>query len=119
MKCRPFGRTGEMASAIGMGGWHLALKHVTEHLAVRIVRSAVDRGITFPDNCWHYNDGASEERMDEALKGSYRDKVFLMTKIDGRSRKEATRQLDESLRRLKVDMIDFLQHSTSCSIRRS
>jgi aryl-alcohol dehydrogenase-like predicted oxidoreductase len=110
MQYRPFGRTGEMVSAIGLGGWHLALKHVGEDLAIRITRTAVDRGINFLDNCWDYNDGASEERMGKALMGGYRDKVFLMTKIDGRSRKEATRQLDESLLRLKVDMIDLVQH---------
>src|SRR5947209_639143 len=110
MQYRPFGRTGERVSAIGLGGWHLGLKHVSEDLALRIVRSAVDRGVTFLDNCWDYNDGASEERMGTALQGGYRDKVFLMTKIDGRSKKEATRQLDESLRRLKVDTIDLVQH---------
>jgi aryl-alcohol dehydrogenase-like predicted oxidoreductase len=110
MQYRPFGRTGEMVSAIGLGGWHLGLKHVSEELAVRIVRSAVDRGITFLDNSWDYNSGASEERMGTALKGGYRDKIFLMTKIDGRSKKEANRQLDESLRRLKTEMIDLVQH---------
>jgi aryl-alcohol dehydrogenase-like predicted oxidoreductase len=77
---------------------------------VRLVRTAVDRGITFMDNCWDYNDGASELRMGKALRDGYRDKVFLMTKIDGRSRSEAARQLDESLRRLQVDHIDLVQH---------
>src|SRR5205085_1588005 len=69
-----------------------------------------DRGINFMDNCWDYNDGASEIRMGRALKDGYRDKVFLMTKIDGRSRKAAARQLDESLRRMQVDHIDLMQH---------
>ena len=107
---RVLGHTGEKVSAIGVGGWHLALKHVTESLALRIVRAAVDGGINFLDNCWDYNDGASEVRMGKALRDGYRDKVFLMTKIDGRSKKEATRQLDESLRRMKVDCIDLVQH---------
>jgi predicted aldo/keto reductase-like oxidoreductase len=110
MQYRTLGRTGERVSAIGLGGWHIGLNHVDEQLAVRIVRTAIDRGITFLDNCWDYNDGASEERMGTALRGGYRDKVFLMTKIDGRSKKEATKQLDESLRRMKVDMIDLVQH---------
>jgi len=79
-------------------------------LAVKLVRSAIDRGMTFMDNCWDYNEGASETRMGKALSDGYRDKVFLMTKIDGRTKKEATRQLDESLKRLKVDMIDLVQH---------
>src|SRR5690349_22615623 len=107
---RVLGSTGERVSCIGLGGWHLGLKHVDEALALRIVRSAVDRGITFMDNSWDYNDGASEKRMGKALRDGYRDKVFLMTKIDGRSKKEATRQLDESLRRLQTDRIDLVQH---------
>jgi predicted aldo/keto reductase-like oxidoreductase len=86
------------------------LKHVDEQLANRIVRTAIDRGITFMDNCWDYNGGVSEIRMGKALRDGYRDKVFLMTKIDGRSKKEATRQLDESLQRLQVDCIDLVQH---------
>jgi aryl-alcohol dehydrogenase-like predicted oxidoreductase len=107
---RELGSTGETVSAIGLGGWHLALKYVDEALAVKLVRSAIDRGITFMDNCWDYNEGASEIRMGKALRDGYRDKVFLMTKIDGRSKKEAARQLDESLKRMKVDMIDLVQH---------
>ena len=107
---RTLGRTGERVSAIGLGGWHLALSHVSESLSLRLVRGAIDRGITFMDNSWDYNDGASEERMGKALRDGYREKAFLMTKIDGRSRKEATRQLDESLRRLQTDHIDLVQH---------
>ena len=110
MLYRTLGITGEEVSAIGLGGWHLGLSFVDEALSVRIVRSAVDRGITFMDNSWDYNDGASEKRMGKALRDGYRDKVFLMTKIDGRSKKEATRQLDESLRRLQTDRIDLVQH---------
>ncbi|HJX89977.1 MAG TPA: aldo/keto reductase [Pyrinomonadaceae bacterium] len=107
---RNLGSTGLQVSAIGVGGWHLSLKHVDAPLSVRIVRSAIDRGITFMDNCWDYNEGVSETRMGKALSDGYREKVFLMTKIDGRSKKEATRQLNESLKRLKVDMIDMVQH---------
>lgn len=107
---RELGSTSVKVSAIGLGGWHLALKHVDEQLSFRIVRSAIDRGMTFMDNCWDYNEGASEIRMGKALRDGYRDKVFLMTKIDGRSKQEASRQLDESLKRLEVDMIDLVQH---------
>jgi aryl-alcohol dehydrogenase-like predicted oxidoreductase len=110
MLYRTLGSTGEEVSAIGLGGWHLALKHVDEALSFRIVREAIDGGINFMDNCWDYNDGKSETRMGKALKDGYRDKVFLMTKIDGRSKKEAARQLDESLKRLEVDSIDLVQH---------
>src|SRR5436853_5200169 len=107
---RTLGSTGEKVSAIGVGGWHLGLKKVDEQLAIRIVRSAIDRGINFQDNCWDYNDGASELRVGKALRDGYRDRAFVMTKIDGRSIKEAARQLDESLRRLGVDYIDLVQH---------
>ena len=110
MPYRTLGRTGERVSAIGLGGWHLAFGSITEQLSIRIVRDAIDRGITFMDNSWDYNDGASETRMGKALRDGYRERVFLMTKIDGRSKAEAARQLDESLRRLQVDCIDLVQH---------
>ncbi|MGI9068984.1 MAG: aldo/keto reductase [Pyrinomonadaceae bacterium] len=107
---RTLGSTEEKVSAIGVGGWHLGLKHVDGQLAIRIVRSAIDQGINFLDNCWDYNEGASELRMGEALRDGYRRQAFVMTKIDGRSKKEAAKQLDESLRRLRVDYIDLVQH---------
>jgi aryl-alcohol dehydrogenase-like predicted oxidoreductase len=83
---------------------------VDEQLSHRIVRRAIDEGITFLDNSWDYNEGASEIRVGKALRDGYRNKVFLMTKIDGRSKREASRQLDESLRRLQTDHIDLVQH---------
>src|SRR5437773_5707346 len=107
---RTLGSTGEKVSAIGVGGWHLGIPHVDEKLSRRIVRTAIDRGINFMDNCWDYNDGESERRMGQALGDGYRARVFLMTKIDGRSKQEAAKQLDESLRRLRVDHIDLVQH---------
>src|SRR5437899_10292913 len=110
MPYRVLGGTGERVSAIGVGGWHLGLTNVNEQLSLRIVRTAIDRGINFMDNSWDYNDGASEVRMGKALRDGYRDKVFLMTKIDGRSKNEATRQLEESLRRLQAACIDLVQH---------
>jgi aryl-alcohol dehydrogenase-like predicted oxidoreductase len=110
MLYRTLGRTGEKVSAIGIGGWHLGLNQVDEQTAIRIVRSAIDGGINFLDNSWDYNDGISEIRMGKALRDGYRRKAFLMTKIDGRSKKEAARQLDESLQRLQVDCIDLVQH---------
>jgi aryl-alcohol dehydrogenase-like predicted oxidoreductase len=107
---RKLGRTGESVSAIGLGGWHLGFRQLDERLSIRIVREAIDRGITFMDNSWDYFEGASEIRMGRALRDGYRQKVFLMTKVDGRSKVEARRQLDESLRRLGCDCIDLVQH---------
>lgn len=110
MPYRELGSTGEQVSAIGLGGWHLGFSALDEKLAIRIMRTAIDGGINFLDNSWDYNEGASETRMGKALRDGYRGRAFLMTKIDGRSRQEATRQLEESLRRLETDCIDLVQH---------
>src|SRR5881394_415461 len=107
---RPLGSTGEHVSCIGVGGAHLGKKEVDEKLAIRIVRTAIDEGITFLDNSWDYHKGASERRMGKALKDGYRDRAFVMTKVDGRSAKAAAEQLEESLKRLRVDCIDLVQH---------
>ncbi|HMJ65020.1 MAG TPA: aldo/keto reductase [Candidatus Binatia bacterium] len=109
MLYRTLGRSGEKVSAIGLGGYHIGMPPA-EQEGIRIIRSAIDRGITFMDNSWDYHDGASEIRMGKALRDSYRDKVFLMTKIDGRTKKSAAQQLDQCLRRLQTDRIDLLQH---------
>src|ERR1700691_3533375 len=106
---RKLGRTGERVSAIGLGGFHLGFARDVDE-AVRIVRSAVDRGINFLDNCWDYHDGESERRMGAALRDGYRDQVFLMTKFDGRTRKATARQIDESLERLETDHLDLIQY---------
>ena len=104
---RHLGRTGEVVSLVGIGGYHLG--RPTEDVAIRIIRTALDSGINFLDNCWDYNGGVSEERMGKALRGGYRNKAFLMTKIDGQTKATATRQLEESLRRLETDHVDLLQ----------
>ncbi len=110
MQYRTLGKTGEKVSAIGLGGWHIGLPAVSENDGIRIIRSAIDRGINFMDNSWDYNSGLSELRMGKALKDGYRDRVFLMTKIDGRSKKEAANQIEQSLLRMQVDCIDLVQH---------
>jgi uncharacterized protein len=106
---RTLGRTGEKISMVGIGGYHLGAPSVEEQEAIRIVRTALDNGVNFLDNCWDYNNGVSEERMGKALRDGYRKKAFVMTKIDGRTKAAATQQLEESLRRLQTDHIDLLQ----------
>jgi predicted aldo/keto reductase-like oxidoreductase len=106
---RKLGRADAMVSIIGVGGYHLGLSDVTEQDAISIVRTALDQGINFLDNCWDYNDGVSEERMGKALEGGYREKAFLMTKIDGRTGPAARQQLEQSLTRLKTDHLDLIQ----------
>ena len=111
MLYRRFGRSGEMISAIGLGGFHLGKNAVSDDEATRLVHQAVDRGITFVDNCWDYNQGRSELRVGVALdQGGYRDRVFLMSKMDGRTKQEAARQIDTSLKRMRTDRIDLVQH---------
>jgi predicted aldo/keto reductase-like oxidoreductase len=105
---RVLGRTGERVSLIGLGGSHIGTQ-TTVAESVRIVRTAIDHGITFMDNCWDYNNGQSEIRMGKALRDGYREKVFLMTKIDGRTKVMAAKQIDESLRRLQTDHVDLMQ----------
>ncbi len=105
---RMLGSTGERVSAIGMGGFHMS-KPKTDEEAVQLIRSAIDRGITFLDNCWDYADGLSEIRAGKALKDGYRKKVFLMSKIDGRDKKTAAKQIDESLLRFGTDHVDLMQ----------
>jgi len=105
---RQLGRTGQKVSAIGLGGYHIG--NPPEAEGIRLIRTAIDRGITFMDNSWDYHDGDSERRMGKALRDGYRDKVFLMTKVDGRSSKVAAKQIDESLQRLQTDHLDLLQH---------
>jgi uncharacterized protein len=106
---RPLGRTGVDVSALGLGGYHIgSIK--SEREAIRLVHAAIDAGITFMDNAWEYHDGRSEVVMGKAI-ADRRDDVFLMTKVctHGRGRKEAMKQLEQSLRRLKTDVIDLWQ----------
>ena len=108
MPRRDLGRTGEKISAIGLGGFHIGVPRDDQE-GVRLIRKAIDRGINFMDNCWDYHNGGSEERMGRALRDGYRQRVFLMTKIDGRTRAAAAKQIDESLRRLQTDHVDLMQ----------
>ncbi|WP_237479730.1 aldo/keto reductase [Lichenibacterium dinghuense] len=110
MLYRKLGTTGETVSAIGLGGSHIGKPKLSEADSVKLMHEAIDRGITFMDNSWDYNEGQSELRMGKALsEGGYRDKVFLMTKIDGRTKEAAASQLDDSLKRLRTDHVDLVQ----------
>ena len=105
---RTLGHTGEKISVLGLGGYHIGIQK-DEAESIRIIRTAIDNGINFMDNCWDYNNGVSEIRMGKALRDGYRNKVFLMTKIDAQTKTEATKQIEESIRRLQVNTIDLLQ----------
>jgi predicted aldo/keto reductase-like oxidoreductase len=105
---RTLGNTGEKVSSVGLGGYHIGMQS-DEQESIRIIRTALDEGINFLDNCWDYNGGTSEIRMGKALQDGYRQKAFLMTKIDSHTKQGATAQIAESLRRLQTDHIDLLQ----------
>jgi len=108
MPYRTMGRSGEKVSLVGLGGYHLG-KQSDEQESIRIIRTALDSGVNFLDNCWDYNGGVSEIRMGKALRDGYRQKAFLMTKIDGRTKQAAALQIDESLSRLQTDHVDLMQ----------
>ena len=108
MQYRELGRTGEKVSVIGLGGYHIGKQDEPAESA-GLIRSAIDHGITFMDNCWDYNGGISEVRMGQALRDGYRSKVFLMTKMDGRTKEAYNLQLEQSLGRLQTDVIDLVQ----------
>jgi predicted aldo/keto reductase-like oxidoreductase len=106
---RTLGHTGEKVSIVGIGGYHLGRPGVSVEESIRIVRTGLDQGINFLDNCWDYNGGESEIRMGQALRDGYRQKAFLMTKIDGRDRATAAKQINESLKHLQTEHVDLLQ----------
>src|SRR3954470_17335012 len=106
---RTLGKTGEKVSAIGLGGSHIGRPR-EEQEAIKIIRSAIDRGINFMDNCWDYANGKCEQWMGNGLRDGYRKKVFLMTKFDGRTKAATAKQIDESLQRLQTDVIDLMQY---------
>jgi aryl-alcohol dehydrogenase-like predicted oxidoreductase len=109
MPYRMLGRTGEEVSLIGMGGFHIG-KPDSDAEGIKLIHTGIDRGINFMDNCWDYNDGNSEVRMGKALaENGYRGKVFLMTKLDGRTKASAESQLNQSLTRLQTDHLDLVQ----------
>ena len=109
MLYRTLGSTGEQVSLVGLGGFHIG-KQAEEEESISIIHAAIDRGINFMDNSWDYNEGKSEVRMGKALaQNGYRQKVFLMTKNDGRTKDEYNKQLNDSLTRLQTDHIDLVQ----------
>src|SRR5438876_4241207 len=109
MRYRPLGRSGEEVSLVGLGGHHIG-RQTEEKESITIIRTAIDSGINFMDNSWDYHDGGSEVRMGKALQDGYRQRVFLMTKIDGRTKKAAPEQLDDSLKRLQPDVVRLVRH---------
>lgn len=109
MPYRALGTMGEQVSLLCVGGYHIGVSRLSDKESIAIMRHAMDEGVNFLDNAWHYHEGRSEVRMGKALKDGYRDKAFLMTKHHGREAKTAQAHLEESLRRMQVDVIDLWQ----------
>lgn len=105
---RPFGSTGVNVSILGLGGHHAGRGRDAD-ASVRLIRKAIDMGVTFLDNAWEYHDGRAEEYMGRALGDGYRARAFLMTKHHGRDKQTAMQHLEDSLRRLRTDVIDLWQ----------
>jgi aryl-alcohol dehydrogenase-like predicted oxidoreductase len=108
MQYRILGRTGAKVSIIGIGGYHIGQPRDPDY-GIKIIRTAIDNGVTFMDNSWDYHLGESERRMGLALRDGYRQKVFLMTKVDGRKQATVEWQFAECLKRLQTDYVDLLQ----------
>jgi aryl-alcohol dehydrogenase-like predicted oxidoreductase len=109
IQTRPLGKTGVRVSMLGLGGHHAA-RPKEEAESLRIIHKAIDEGITFMDNAWEYHNGRAEEVMGKALAmDGKRKKVFLMTKVCDRDYAGAMKQLEDSLARLKTDVIDLWQ----------
>jgi len=85
MKYRKFGSTGFKVSALGLGCMRLPTKklmplQVDMPKSIKLIKSAVDKGINYLDTAWVYHFGASEKIVGMALQGGYREKVHLVTK---------------------------------------
>lgn len=104
MKYRTLGQTGLTISEVGFGC--IPIIRLSTDEAVRVLRHALDQGITFYDTANAYND--SEHKLGVAF-GDCRDKVILATKTMKRDGKSATEQLENSLRMMRTDYIDLYQ----------
>ena len=112
MPLRPFGKTGEQVSLLGLGGAHIGFDKLGHDDSIKLMHRAFDAGITFLDNAWEYNAGISEVRMGLAIDTwGRRDDLFVMTKdcAHDRNAQNSIVKLEQSLRRLRVDYLDLWQ----------
>ena len=101
------GKSGLMVSRFCLGGFHMAKNG--EANAVKIIRRAIDLGVVFLDSAHKYHNGISDEFYGKALDPSLRKKVLLMSKAQLRTKDEAMKQLEETLKRMNTDYLDLWQ----------
>jgi predicted aldo/keto reductase-like oxidoreductase len=121
MLYRKFGKTNEMVSVLGFGCMRLPLigddpTNIDEDKAIKMVRYAIDNGVNYVDTAYPYHGtgfmqgGASEPFVAKALKDGYRERVKLATKLPSwliKTRADMDKYLNEQLKRLETDSIDF------------
>jgi len=105
MEQRTFGKTGEKFGILGFGAQRIVDSHgCSEKEAIQIVNYALDHGIRYFDTAWIYSRGQSERRLGKVARRR-RKEMWIATKVWARSRDEARRQIEESLRRLQTDYV--------------
>jgi len=117
MKYRKLGSSDLLTSEIGFGSWLTFTDPQRKRLAISSVHRALDLGINFLDTANVYGRGAAEMVLGEALAGIKRETYVLATKLffpmngtdRGLSRKQVQKQLEASLKRLKVEYVDLYQ----------
>jgi len=114
---RQLGSSELRISAIGFGSWLTFTDSARKQVAIECVHRALARGINFLDTANVYGRGVAEEVLGEALAGIARDRYILATKLffpmsssdRGLSRAQVRKQLEASLRRLRVEYVDLYQ----------
>jgi len=119
MKYRKFGKLDWQASALGFGAMRLPVlngnqSQVDEAQTIKMIRYAVDHGVNYIDSAYGYHRGNSEIVIGKALQGDYRGKNENCHKTSlsrSHSPKDFDRILNDQLKKLQTDKIDFIYYT--------